>query len=259
MAYTAHLGGEPVAEWRRGKQFIITPGRVSFAFTPIDAAGKLQPGDTIRFLSATATPSLTDTDDTLLSFTSQYGDTISYRLNETPDSVHSRQLLNIPFTIEKSLIDKASSLLKGNRYYITTPVWFNGNNDNITGRKLIPVDVDSVTAGNDTYPLAVYFTDHNDMKPYHVYMSTGNTHNATRNFDTLFSLSDPRVKYKDIKDDVWDYITRSSVKIEMTREECRLALGNPREVIRGHYLERWTYDNGISLIFDDGYLQQIRR
>lgn len=120
----------------------------------------------------------------------------------------------------------------------------------------LKVHVTEVTRGNGTYPLAIHFTDSNGNKSK-VFMSLGTSARATRNFDKLFSLTDPRQRYKDIKDDVWECITRSSVKTDMTREECRLALGNPREVIRGHYLERWSYDNGMNLIFDDGYLQRI--
>lgn len=257
MAYARDVTGEPVALWSQGKEFVVSPGKISFALTPIPLADRLQPGDTLRYAGLRDVRSLTDIDDTLVMFTNDNGDTLSYRIQEPPQEVMSRNTLEIPFTIEMTLVDKASALMKGNDYYITTPVWFNENGDNITGRKLIKVHIDSVTAGNTNYPLAVHFTD-TDGNHSRVYMSTGTGRSSTRNFETLFSLTDPRSKYKDIKDDVWECITRSTVKPEMTREECRLSLGTPRDVVRGHYLERWSYDNGYVLIFDDGYLSDIR-
>jgi len=258
MTYTRDVTGEPVASWNTGKKFVVTEGKISFALTPIDRADRLHPGDTLTYIGTRSIPSMTDVDDTLVLLISHRGDTISYRVQEPIGELMLRQSLEIPFTIEMSLVDKAAALMRGNDYYITTPVWFNENGDNITGRKLIKVHVDSVTAGNSNYPLSIHFTD---IDGFHsrVYMSTGTGRRSTRNFDTLFSLTDPRQRYKDIKDDVWDCITRGNVKADMTREECRLSLGNPRDVVRGHYLERWTYDNGLNLIFDDGYLRDIRQ
>ncbi len=258
MTYARDVTGDPVASWTAGKQFIVTEGKISFALTPVDIADRLNPGDTITYIGTRRVPSMTDVDDSLLMFLTARGDTLNYRLQETPGQLAERPTLEIPFTIEASLVDKASSLLAGNDYYITTPVWFNDSGDNITGRKLIKVHIDRVIPGDSRYPLIIEFTDV-DGNRSRVYMSVGTGRRSTRNFDTLFSLTDPRLRYKDIKDDVWECITRSTVKPEMTREECRLSLGNPRDVVRGHYLERWTYDNGVSLIFDDGYLRDIRR
>lgn len=258
MTYARDVTGDPVASWTTGKQFIVTEGKISFALTPIDIADSLAPGDTITYAGTRSVPSMTDVDDSILMFITARGDTLSYRMQETPEQLVKRSSLEIPFTIEASIVDKASALLAGNDYYITTPVWFNENGDNITGRKLISVHIDRVTPGNSKYPLSIEFTDI-DGNHSRVFMSIGTDRRSTRNFDTLFSLTDPRERYKDIKDDVWECITRSTVKAEMTREECRLSLGNPRDVIRGHYLERWIYDNGVSLIFDDGYLRDLRR
>lgn len=256
MTYTASISGDRVALWSPGKQFLVNPGKISFALSPIDKADMLQPGDTLTFAGRRAVTSMTGNDDTLFMLLTQQGDTLNYRFTEQPAVVDTLSSLEIPFLIEASIIDKADSLMSGNDYYITTPVWFNDNDENIAGRKLVKVHVTEVTRGNGTYPLAIHFTDSNGNKSK-VFMSLGTSARATRNFDKLFSLTDPRQRYKDIKDDVWECITRSSVKTDMTREECRLALGNPREVIRGHYLERWSYDNGMNLIFDDGYLQRI--
>ncbi|MCM1449678.1 MAG: hypothetical protein NC082_05010 [Clostridiales bacterium] len=257
MTYAVGVTGDQVASWSNGKPFIVTDNRISLATSPVAVAEKLQPGDTIKYAGSRSIKSMTDIDDTMFSFTTPGNDTIHYRLQEPPDEVMKMETVEIPFTIEMSLINRASQLMAGNDYYITTPVWFNSDGDNITGRKLVKVHVDSVTAGNSTYPLTIHFTS-DDGTHSRVYMSTGNGRRSTRNFETLFTLTNPRDKYKDITDEVWDCITRSTVKKEMTREQCRLSLGSPREVIRGHYLEQWRYDSGLTLIFDDGYLQNVR-
>ena len=94
-------------------------------------------------------------------------------------------------------------------------------------------------------------------------MSVGKGRGATRTFDSLFAFDNPRNRYPEIKDDVWELITRSRVREGMTRDECRLALGQPSDILRiptyGGMQERWTYTDGIFLIFDDGFLTKYRR
>ncbi|QCD41540.1 hypothetical protein E7747_04035 [Duncaniella dubosii] len=61
---------------------------------------------------------------------------------------------------------------------------------------------------------------------------------------------------------MWDKIINGRVALDMTREECRLALGAPREVDRGadnsYIREVWLYENGIYLVFEDGILKLYR-
>jgi hypothetical protein len=49
----------------------------------------------------------------------------------------------------------------------------------------------------------------------------------------------------------------------MTSSECRLALGAPNDYTRvpttGGMVERWTYDNGVYLMFEDGVLTRYRK
>lgn len=257
MSYTASLAGEAPALWQPGKRFYVTSPRISYAMTPVDLAEQLREGSMLTYAGRRATPSMTEVDDTDLMFITAAGDTLHHRVTAPPAEIDTKESLEVPFTIEMSLVDAAAQLLEGNDYYITTPVWFNAAGDNIAGRQLVKVHIDSVTPGNTNYPLAVHFTDGRGIASS-VFMSVGSGPRSTRNFDTLFTLTDPRTKYKDITDDIWDCITRCTVRKDMTREECRLAVGNPREVFYGHYIERWNYDNGCYLIFDDDHLQQFR-
>ncbi len=66
-----------------------------------------------------------------------------------------------------------------------------------------------------------------------------------------------------ITDANWDRIIHGRVALEMTRDECRLALGSPSHIDRyqgtSAYGERWTYENGVYLIFFDGILSSFRQ
>ncbi|MDE6400707.1 MAG: hypothetical protein K2L68_07600, partial [Muribaculaceae bacterium] len=66
-----------------------------------------------------------------------------------------------------------------------------------------------------------------------------------------------------IEDDVWQLICSSKVRTGMTKDECRLALGNPKEVDSGHdytqTLDLWHYSDGAVLWFEDGILTRFRK
>ncbi|MDE5607372.1 MAG: hypothetical protein K2I64_00355 [Muribaculaceae bacterium] len=257
MQYASGLVTQPPRDWTSGKEFVVTDSRISYALTPVERAMSVIPGERLVFQYAEEVPSMTDVDDTDFVFLSQAGDTLRYRVDAPVKEIELRDRLEVPFTIEQSLVDSAQALLAGNEYWITTPVWFDETGENIVGRQLVKVHIDSVTPGNTVYPLSVCFTDERGQHS-RVFMSAGTGPRATRNFDTLFTLTDPRSKYKDISPETWDYITRCAVRKDMTREECRLAVGSPNEVFYGHYIERWNYDNGRYLIFDDDHLRSFR-
>jgi hypothetical protein len=84
-----------------------------------------------------------------------------------------------------------------------------------------------------------------------------------RSFSNLFSFTDPRRNYPNITDEYWQLITSGTVTTGMTRDECRLALGAPKDVDRqtgySSVHEMWGYENGIYLIFEDGILVKFRR
>ena len=94
-------------------------------------------------------------------------------------------------------------------------------------------------------------------------MSVSDKSKSGRNFSMLFSLSDPRLRYPEITDEVWANIQNGRVAKFMTRDECRIALGSPKSIQRRNIItvlqEMWTYENGVYLLFDDGILQSYRQ
>lgn len=255
--YTSHILPLQPARWQAGKEFVVTDtARLHLVMTPPEMVSRLHPGDTLRFVGFAAIPAAVGEEDTGVILTTPASDTICYRLAKPLEAVAEMEELQIPFTVELSLVEALGRLMEGGRYWITSSVWFDPAGGNITGRRLVGVTVDKVTVGNGNYPARVWFTDDKGVRSS-VFMSVGEGTRGLRNFESLFSLTDPRPRYRDITNDVWDAITRGQVKPMMTRRECRLALGNPREVLRGHYIERWNYENGLSLIFDDDRLVRI--
>ena len=137
----------------------------------------------------------------------------------------------IPPFIDLTDVQTARALLKGRVLYVKTPIWYDDSGSVISGRKLIPVTITEILPGNSVLPIKVRFTDDTGMVG-NVFMSLFTSDQSQFiTFDRLFSFDDPRLKYKEIQDDVWDSITREKVRTGMTKDECTLSLGLPAEGI----------------------------
>lgn len=254
---------EPPAAWRPGKEWAVADDRISLIFTAASARPDSLRGHVIRLARTSAYSGVAG--DTLveLAFTvAGAGDSLFYRPGVTVADFRSRRGLEIPFAVELSAVRAADSLLRGRTLYITTPNWRGADGRPVSGLRHVPVRVRGVEAGTEQYPLRVMFTDSADTAAS-VLMTYGGGPAATRNFDRTFAFDDPREKYPRITPRTWDMIVRSRVAEGMTRDECRLALGAPASIDRagtsaGQY-ERWNYDQGIYLIFEDGILIRFRQ
>lgn len=250
-----------LAEWKPGKRFRVTDDKIRLIFgataSPLDSLG----GSTLIFTGAKESPSITGTSVTDISFAGPEGRTLVYRINRPIARVEAQGSLSIPFTIQESLVDSARTLIDGKRLYIMTRTWRDDNDNSVSGRQFVAVNVDSVTPGNDIYPIKVSFTD-DEGTSARVFLHPGPKGYTPRSFPALFSFTDPRLRHPSISDATWENIVRGRVALDMTREECRLALGSPREVDRGadnsFVREVWLYENGIYLVFEDGILKLYR-
>lgn len=262
--FLAGVTDESLGEWRPGKRFRVTNDKIRLIFgataSPYDSLG----GKTLIFTGAKEAPSITGTSVTDISFTAEPGDgrTFVYRINRPIAKVKEQGPLSVPFTIQESLVDDARKLMDGQHYYVLTRTWRDDSDNSLNGRQFVPVTVDSVTPGNDIYPIKVSFTDERGTSA-RLFLHPGPRSYTPRSFPALFSFTNPRLKYPSITDDMWDKIINGRVALDMTREECRLALGAPREVDRGadnsYIREVWLYENGIYLVFEDGILKLYRQ
>ena len=169
----------------------------------------------------------------------------------------------IPSFVVWDDVATARDLFLVKRLYILTNQWYDEDNQLFTSRKLIPVTVTAVSPGNSVLPLALSFVDEQGNKGK-VFMSVkSSSYTQILTFDRLFSFADPRAKYESISDEAWDAITRGKVITGMTKEECRLALGLPSEVVKiptySGLKEQWIYNTGTYLLFSDGLLSAFRQ
>ncbi len=261
--FGALLAPDSLVSWSNGRPFLVTDDKIKLVFRSTGSDRLPSPGDTINFAGLREVASVMGTPATAVDFVNRrfQGDTLTYRLESTPEEVKSRQTLTVPFTVDVTLVAKADSLLKGKTLYVMTSYWYDKDLRQRTGRKFVKVDITGVRPGNGDYPLCVDFNDE-EGKPQSLLMTTGTGRSSTRNFSTLFSLTDPRLRYPTVSDENWTAIVNGKVRPDMTRDEARLALGAPKEVIHGHNYsatyERWIYPNGAYLVFEDGLLHAFR-
>ena len=163
--------------------------------------------------------------------------------------VLSQPSVSLPFTVDVELVDSARALLRNRRVWTLRP--------DSRGRKFQAVEITDVLPGNADYPFPVVAGGDSLL------MVTNSRSASARTFANMFSLSDPRKLYPQITDAVWDLISQGKVAIDMTREECRLALGAPaqleRDALPTALYERWIYEDGVYLFFTDGLLSRFRQ
>lgn len=252
------------SEWTPGKSFHITDDKISIIFSPGEADVDSLNGHELRFVRFEEAPSVTGKGSMRIIFTVDGRDSeYVYPVNITPEDLAGRQRLEVPFTVERHIVDGVNAAMKDRRYFITTPKWFDAADDKaVTGRRHIPVTVSRVEAGTYIYPLRVYFIADGETAERWIPMTIGTERSATRNFARLFNFDDPRSRYPQIKDETWDLIVHSRVTEGMTRDECRLALGSPDSYrtipVTNAIVEQWSYSEGIYLLFEDGILTRYR-
>lgn len=263
----------PPSAWKRGRALLVANDRISLALTAASQRLDRLAGHTIYFEGFTPARSLTGDDASEAVFRADDGSRLYYRIPGVDAArLDTMPSLDVPFTIDLETVARLDSAMRGLKVYVRTPAWYSPDTRvAVPGLRHVEVIIDSVAPGDENFPAAVYFTLTDpelrktacpDGRNRALFMSIGDSRAATRNFDTLFSFDNPRRRYPDIKDDVWQYIIRSRVKEGMTRDECRLALGAPTSLERipttAGVAERWRYSDGIFLIFEDDVLTIFR-
>lgn len=156
---------------------------------------------------------------------------------------------------------KDRKLLVDKTLYIMTRMWKGDSTALKDGRKYIPVKVLNIGFSNDEFhDTSIAFETSDGVKAYvDVYLGGTNINSSYRDssvsnsFDELFSLDDPRGKYKG-RADMWDDITRGVVKIGMTEDEVVWSWGNPDKINKSYPgPDQWVYESKC-LYFEGGKL-----
>lgn len=257
----ADIGGVPLADWLPGRRFQATDDRAVLLFSqegmPADPAEVAIGGKTLIYkgLNANLRPDGTET-VALLFFD---GDK-TYQL---PTGKKGSELTNylstdLPMMVDLELVDALNSKLSGHKLWTRSSLWYDSQGERFQGEKFVVVKVVKVEPGNAEFPVRIWFEDDRGRRSF-FWMSFGRSAADSRPFASLFSIADPRLQYPDVEDHVWRLIQTGQVAQGMSKELCRLALGNPLEVNSGHDYSRlidiWTYPDGRVLRFEDGVLE----
>ncbi|MDE5843435.1 MAG: hypothetical protein K2H35_06855 [Muribaculaceae bacterium] len=253
-------------EWVAGKTFIVVSDRGNVLFEPqkiLSGRFALTAGDTLRFRNA-GVKRLPDGNSVTCVEFSRGDDTFLYIPQGGSAAVNAEVMSDaIPGVVDPDIISKISNKISGCRLWTLTPVWSDEAGNRMDGRRFEAVTIETVTPGDMVFPIKVGFRDSSGRHAV-MLMSIGKNYGGdSRAFSSLFSLSDPKLTYPNISDKIWKAIMEGRVELGMTRDECRLAKGNPVDVLDGrdysHTQVVWTYGDGTVLHFVDGVLRGINR
>lgn len=252
----ADIIAEPLSEWKSGKKFLATDTKINLILDAAPDNAEIARGDTLRFVRS---ESLTAPDGMQAAVVIFDAGNASYRLltGQSVNQMDSYSSRQIPLLIDLDMIEGTRQILIGKQCWILSSLWKNALGLPIKGRKFVPVTITDVLPGDSSFPLKVVFSDMNGCSAW-VPMNYNDTGISTRKFASLFSLTDIKEKYPHISPENWALIQEGRVAAGMTKEECRLSLGNPSDVNAGHdysrTLEIWKYPDGSYLQFADGLL-----
>lgn len=247
-------------DWKSGKQFQIADERLALVVENPKGLS-LNAGDIIVFKRSEVRWGAGGGERTLLIFGTELGEIGLPVEKSIDDAMATLSVAEIPMLIDLAMVEEVRNILKGKRVWTRSALWYNDTLDYKKGKKFVPVIIKDVTPGNLFFPLLVKFKA-DDAETGNFFMNAGNSGNESRNFSKLFSLTDPKLNYKNISERNWKAIQGEDLIIGMTKEESKLSKGNPSEVDMGHNysnaVEIWSYPDGGWLQFVDGLLVRYK-
>lgn len=270
QAFISTLRSEPLEEWQPGKPFLISDNKAAIIFeisskVNVNSDSVNLTGKTIRFAGISERPTPGGDNVAVIEFHDADGAYLYNTSRKPEEALTHINGLNIPMVIDLDLVTKADSLMHGKQVWTRSRLWYDSNGNLKDGKKYVPVRIDRVLPGNMIFPLRVEFTD-TAGRSAHVLMNVAaqaSNHSESRTFPTIFSLSDPKLKYPQITPSNWELICNGKVAYGMTKDECRLSLGSPADVDSGYnwdyFVDVWSYKDGTYLQFKDGLLVGYRK
>ncbi len=260
--FLADIEAFPYDQWQRGKQLMVSDSKIALALS--GDADSLQYGDILTFDGFETTRDITGEDVTLFRLINPADDYafLVYRSSMSPERLKALPGIDVPFTIDLDIVAAVRERLVTKQLYTLTYNWQDDQGHTIRGRKFIPVTVTNVSPGTTDFPIKVEFIDDHGQKGS-LMIALSRALQYTRGFETLFSFTDPHVKYPQVSDYMWERITQGRVEDDMTTTEVRLAIGTPQEIVRapgyGGVRERWIYSDGVYADFENGLLVNYRK
>lgn len=255
---------EPLGKWKPGKSFFIVSDRVAMLLhTPEGGAVNAADleGAVLSFEGVADAPAPDGTRKALIIL--RHGDRrmVFDTGREYNDALQNFISDRLPMMTDADMLTATDSLIKGRTLWTRSPVWNDAGGQRYEGRKFVPVTVTAVLPGSIAFPARVQFRDETGNEAF-MFLNFGTSSADSRSFADLFFLTDPKLRYPKITDHIWRLIQHGALEAGMTKEEAKLSLGNPDEVMAGHdysqTLDIWRYNDGTMLRFADGLLIDFR-
>lgn len=251
-----------LGEWNPGKQFVVTDPRITITFlNSSDCSDELPAGSILRFSKVCPFVMPDGKTYARLDFKNSEGHICSINSGKTMEEAEGGiSSGNIPMLVDADMVENADRLLRGKTIWNKTPSAYSADGIHTKILRFSGLRIDSVTPGRGFFPLKVWTTM--NSAPLFFYMDFNSSSSESRSFPRIFTSEDPRVKYHNVPDDHWEAIRKGTVVNGMTKDECRLSLGNPSDVNAGRdynsTIDLWQYDDGTFLRFSDGLLVSFR-
>ena len=257
----ADIHGTALPNWLPGMRFQATDDRALLLFSqegmPADPTEAALGGKSLVYKGINTKLLPDGTEDIVLLF---FDGDKTYQLStgKRRSELSNYLSTDIPMLVDIELIEALDSKLSGRQLWTRSALWYNDKGERFQGDKFIAVRILTIEPGNAEFPVKIWFKDAEGRRSFY-WMSFGRSAADSRPFASLFSITDPRLQYPDVEDNVWRLIQMGKVAQGMSKELCRLALGNPSEVTSGHdyskLIDIWTYPDGKVLRFEDGILE----
>lgn len=255
--------------WQQGKEFVCLKEKVDFTLVPEIVENAVDTvdykGSVWKFDAIISEEDWMGQQTMALRFMSPSDKAYRFSTNRLMSQASDTTYIPSIFGLyPKSVIDEVDEILRARTLYILINDDRISDGDTIRHDKFVKVNIDSVTYGIEQAPIKVFFRYENGVSAYIYTSLPGSRETQTSTvINKYFSVNDPFKEYPNITEETWSLIQRSQVKIDMTREECRLSLGRPQRVssynTKAGVLERWLYPGKGILEFVDGRLIRMGR
>lgn len=273
----SQVGASPLSEWKKGKAFVVADTRAGMVLSSDVDTDSLSAGELLLFNGISPILMPDGREYALLQWDTPSGKRFRYNtgkvLQEAASGITSDR---IPFLVDAGMIAEVDSILRNRPIWNRSSMAYRPDGDRISILKFSRLEIDSVTVGQSHFPLKAWTTlpassvlsrgnlgTASDSLPVYFYLDFNSSLAESRPLSRLFSLSDPRLSYPAITEPVWEAIRHGKVLRGMTKDECRLSLGNPSDANSGHdynsTIDIWQYPDGTFLRFIDGLLDSYRK
>lgn len=259
------LQGIPLSAWETGKEFLAMSDRTQFIFEPNEDTGSNLDSISGRTLIYAGTESRLkpDLDEECVILFTDGSRTLKFPTGKTTEkALKEIDSSKLPLMSDLDLIHQWKNKIKGATLWTKSNLWYDEKGDRQPGQKFAKVTVTDVIPTTGDFPMKVMIHQSTGQDAFIQMNYTSDTYDS-RNFAALFFMTDPKIRYPHISEENWRLIQEGKVGLGMTKEECKLSLGNPDELRSGHsqsqLMDIWQYANGTYLMFTDGLLTRFRQ